>query len=101
MTKLTICRAWNNPQIRITVTNEEISLEVSLEDFLVALADEAAEPIVESVAQSAGNPAFWFTKEALTTNLVKALESNTAQTEFFKAANRVIDKIKQESSKVM
>lgn len=101
MTTVTICREWNNPQIHITVSNKDIALEMTLDDFLIALADEAAEPIVESIAGNAGNPSFWFTKEALTKNLVKALEGNIAHTEFVKAANRIIDKVKLESTKVM
>ena len=51
--KITICRKWNNPEIRINVSDEDISIEISLADFLYALADEAAEPIAESIAQAA------------------------------------------------
>ena len=101
MSTVTICREWNNPQIKITVSNKNISLEMTLDDFLIALADEAAEPIVESIAENAGNPSFWFTKEALTKNLVKALEGNIAHAEFVKAANRIVDKVKSESTKIM
>ena len=101
MTKITICRKWNNPQIGITVTDQDISLEMSLDDFLVALTDEAAEPIVESIAASAGNPAFWFTKEALVRNLVNTLEGQAVHLELVKAAERIISDIKKETSKVM
>ena len=101
METVTICREWNNPQIRITVNNQLISLEMSLDDFLLALADEAAEPIVEKIAESASNPTFWFTKEALTRNLVKALEGADAHAEFVKAANRIVERIKRETNKVL
>ena len=101
MTKIMICRKWNNPQIGITVSNQEISLEMSLDDFLVALTDEAAEPIVESIASSAGNPAFWFTKEALTRNLVNTLEGASVHLELVKAAERIISAVKNETTKVM
>lgn len=37
---VTVSRKWNNPQIYINVTSEEIELSMSLDDFIVALADE-------------------------------------------------------------
>ena len=101
MTTVTICREWNNPHISITVTDQNIAMEMSLDDFLIALADEAAEPIVENIAANSGNPTFWFTKDVLTKNLVKALEGNVTHLELVKAANRIIDKVKLESVKVM
>ena len=99
--KITICRNWNNPEIQINVSSENISLEMGLADFLHALADEAAEPIAASITGAAGNPSFWFTKEALTRNLVKALEGADAHAEFVKAANRIVERIKRETTKVM
>lgn len=101
MTKITICRNWNNPEIGIGITSESISVEISLDDFLWALADEAAEPIVASIAEAAGNPAFWFTKESLTSNLIKSLESADVHAVLVKASNQVIEKVKQETSKVV
>ena len=101
MTKVTICRQWNNPQIAITVSNESLSIELSLDDFLIALADEVAEPLVESIATKAGNPSFWFTKEAVTKNLVQAIEGEEARKHFLSAAHQIIEKIKQETSKVV
>ena len=99
--KITICRKWNNPEIRINVSDEDISIEISLADFLYALADEAAEPIAESIAQVAGNPSFWFTKEALTNNLVKSLESADVHSVLVKAANQIIEDVKKETTKVI
>ena len=101
MKKITICRKWNNPQITITVTSEDISLEMSLEDYLVALADEVAEPLVQSIVDDVGNPTLWFTKEALSRNLIKALEGNKAHEHLVQATERVITKVKQETSKVV
>ena len=37
---VTVSRKWNNPQIYIDITNEGIELSMSLDDFVVALADE-------------------------------------------------------------
>ena len=37
---VTVSRKWNNPQIHINITNDEIALSIALDDFLVALADE-------------------------------------------------------------
>ena len=74
--------------ISISVSNDSISLEMTLEDFLIALSDEVAEPLAASIAEGAGNPAFWFTKKALTDNLVKALESKLALEHFIEATNK-------------
>ena len=99
--KITICRNWNNPEIQINVSSENISLEMGLADFLHALADEAAEPIAASIAGAAGNPSFWFTKEVLTSNLIKSLESADVHAVLVRAANQVIEKVKQETRKIM
>lgn len=37
MTKVTVSRYWNNPEITTTVTNHGISIEMDLDDFLDAL----------------------------------------------------------------
>ena len=101
MTKVTICRKWNHPMISISVSNDSISLEMTLEDFLIALSDEVAEPLAASIAEGAGNPAFWFTKKALTDNLVKALESKLALEHFIEATNKIIGVVKSETNKVV
>jgi hypothetical protein len=43
-TVITIGRKWNNPRIMVWVTDEEIGLGLSLDDFLIALAAEIGNP---------------------------------------------------------
>lgn len=100
-TKVTIMRKWNNPQISIAVTDEEIKMEISLKDFLEALVDEAAEPFVSMVATDAGSPALLMTNKQLQDKLVSVIESDKVNGVFVEAAERVIDAIKQETTKVM
>ena len=101
MTKVTILRKWNNPQIAITVSDDGIGVEMTLSDFLIALADEVAEPLVQSVAIDAGNPSLWFTKETLVKKLTDAIEGDKARQQFADAASKVIDTVKQETTKVV
>lgn len=39
-TVVTISRKWNNPQIKTTISKEGIELQISIEDFEVALLEE-------------------------------------------------------------
>lgn len=98
---VTVIRKWNNPSIEIRLSNDSLELDITLEDFLIALADEVAEPLVSGIAEEAGNPSFWFTKEAVTKNLLKAIEGKGANQYFAAAAERVINRIKQESVKAI
>ena len=101
MKTVTILRKWNHPQISITVTNESIGIEMSLHDFLAALADEAAEELVVDIAKSSGNPTFVFTNKQLQERLVKVIESERTNEILTAAANRIIDAAKMETSKVI
>lgn len=98
---VTILRKWNNPQIVIRLSNEALELDMSLEDFLLALTDEAAELLVKQAVQDAGNPTLLFTNAQLEKRLVDSIEGKKAQAIFMAAADRVIEAVKGESSKVM
>ena len=37
---VTVSRRWDNPEIKTTISNESISLEISLEDFKTAMLAE-------------------------------------------------------------
>lgn len=52
-----ISRNWDNPEIKITVTDKGISIEMSLTDFITAVSEET------------GNPTLMFTTEQLRRNL--------------------------------
>jgi hypothetical protein len=98
---VTILRKWNNPYIEIRLSSEELEIDMSLDDFLLALTDEAAEPLVKQAVQDAGNPTLLFTNAQLERRLVESIEGKKAQTIFMAAASRVIDAVKGETSKVM
>lgn len=70
---LVISRHWDNPTIVVTIRDEGISLECSLDDFLLALAEEIKHPLVS------------FTKGRMLADLQAA-------------KNVVLDKIKQAST---
>ena len=101
MKKVTILRKWNNPAIEIVISQESIELSMSLDNFLLALTDEAAEPLVKQVVQDAGNPTLLFTNAQLERRLIDAIEGNKAQAIFMSAADRIIEAVKGETSKVM
>lgn len=58
--KVVIARKWNSPHITATITNEEISLTMSLADFVFALAEEV------------GSPTFIITKKGLKEAILSA-----------------------------
>jgi hypothetical protein len=99
--KVTIMRRWNDPRIQITVTREDISLEMSLSDFIYALTDEAAEPLVRDVIQMAGSPALVMTKAQLERKLVAAIESARSRAIFERAAETIVTAVKHETTKLM
>lgn len=100
-TKVTIMKKWNSPVIRIRVTDEDISLEMPLIDFVCALTDEVAEPLVVDVAALIGNPAFIFTNASLQKKLIQEIESQAVQKLFLDATARIIEEVKKETVKVM
>lgn len=101
MKKVTILRKWNNPKIEIQVTDDAIELSLSLEDFVRALTDEVAEPMVRQVVQDAGNPTLWFTGAKLEKKMVDSIEGIKAQAIFIEAMERIVETIKAETTKVM
>lgn len=60
---IVISREWNNPQIEISVTDVNISIKLSLPDFIDAITQEIAHPIKV------------YTKKGLREQIVLAAES--------------------------
>jgi len=73
---LTISRYWTNPKIQTIITDESISLQVSLDDFISALKTEI------------GSVSFVFKKETFNAQLDSAV-------------NKVLEMVKEESVKVI
>jgi hypothetical protein len=101
MEKVVVMRKWNDPEIRITVSNEAIGIEMSLHDFVRALTDEAAEELVAQAVRDAGNPTLLFTSAQMEKRLVDSIESDKAQAIFVAAAERIVKAMKAETAKVM
>lgn len=76
MEKVTISRYWNNPEINTSVTNESISLTISLEDFIAALKHEI------------GSVTTTLTQKGFSTQLDNAVHN-------------VLEKVKEESKKII
>lgn len=76
MLKITISRKWHNPKIESLITNKEISLSISMEDFIKALKAE-----IGSVR--------WVVKQ------------NTFETMLDAAIKKVLLGVQEESAKVM
>lgn len=73
---ITILRKWNHPQIHIWISDEEIGLKMSIEDFKEALKKEI------------GSVTWVFRKESFEKMLDNAI-------------NQIISDIKKESAKIM
>lgn len=101
MKTVMICRRWNNPEIEIRIDHLEVEIGMSMNDFITALADEAAEPLAASIAGNAGNPFLLLTSAQLVDRIVAAVESGPARDIFAAAAERVFSGMKAETAKVM
>ena len=75
-TVVTISKEWNNPEIKISISAKEISLELSLADFVSALKQEFV-PIT------------------------RILKQKTFENQLDAAIARVLTKAKQETTKVI
>lgn len=101
MKKVTILRKWNSPQIEIRVTSESIQIDMTLDDFIRALTDEVAEPLVKQISQDIGNPTLLFTKSQLEKRIVDSVEGAESRAIFSTATEKIIDQVKKETIKVM
>lgn len=59
--KVVVGRKWNNPEIYTHLSTEKIQLEISIEDFVLALANEIK------------RPAFILSRNGLNTELLAAI----------------------------
>lgn len=100
MKMITILRRWNNPNIQIQVTDQSIELTMTLDDFILALADEVAEPLVRQVVQDAGSPLLLLTNAQLEKRLVTTIESEKAHAIFIEATTEIIEAVKAETRKL-
>lgn len=101
MNTISIMRRWNNPEISILLTEDGISIGMSLTDFIAALTDEVAEPLVRDVVQAAGSPVLVMTKTQLEKRLVAAIESQRSREIFEIATERIVAAVKWETTKVV
>ena len=101
MEKITILRKWNNPEIKVSITSEEIAISINLEDFVRALADEVAEPTVKQIAEDAGNVTLLITNAQLQKRMIASIEGQKVQNIFLKAMKDIIEQAKAETSKVI
>lgn len=101
MNTISIMRRWNSPEISIVLTEDGISIGMSLTDFVTALTDEVAEPLVRDVVQTAGSPVFVMTKTQLEKRLVVAIESRRSREIFEAAAERIVAAVKRETTKAV
>lgn len=101
MEKITILRKWNNPEIKVSISSEDIAISINLEDFVRALADEVAEPTVKQIAEDAGNVALLMTNAQLQKRMVSSIEGQKVQDIFLSAMKEIIEQAKAETSKVI
>jgi len=76
MNYVTISRYWRRPHIEVEVTTKKLELRMAMTDFRAALVEEL------------GAPWSWMTKKQLDAKLQTAID-------------KVVEKVKQESAKVM
>ena len=101
MEKITIIRKWNNPEIKVSVEIDGIGISMGLSDFIRALADEVAEPMVLQIAKDAGNVALLMTNTQLQKRMVASIEGQKVQGIFVEAARQIVEVAKAQTSKVI
>jgi Asp/Glu/hydantoin racemase len=97
---LVISRRWHNPKIEIGMSDDGIEIKTGVDDFVRALSDEAAEPLVAALISQLGPPTLWMTRKRLADEIVGALEGVAAQEIFAAAAQRVFAGLKAETKQV-
>jgi hypothetical protein len=97
---LVISKKWSNPRIEMSIDDEGISIKMSVDDFVAALADEAAEPLAMSLVERMGNPTFWFKRDHINSALAAALENADSRGIFAQAAERVFREVKGHSREI-
>ena len=100
---VTISRKWHNPQIAITVSNEGISLEMQMDDFVEALKRELeTEGFVEGIKAGVGSATWIFRDKTFGRKVDQAAADakGALHGALGAAIERIISGVKQESSKV-
>ena len=105
---VTVSRRWDNPQISISITGDEIALSMALADFLTALRQEIDLQIpafLDTIKQQIGSVTWVFTQATFDATFAKAVNATTEQgildKIFQDAADKVVKGIKEESVKVV
>jgi hypothetical protein len=99
-TLVTVIRKWSSPEIRMHINNDEIGLRMTMDDFVAALADEAAEHLASRLLELLGSPAFIMTRAQLAKRVTDALEDAGAREIFAAAAERIVKAAKAETAKI-
>jgi hypothetical protein len=114
MEYITISKKWNNPQITIEITDDGISLSMSMEDFKEALLQEmrtsrvvSVDDLKAKVKSGVGSVTMVFRDKTFTDKLYSAIDGATGvygEAEFkqrlITGIGRVVEGIKLESVKV-
>ena len=115
---VTISRYWNNPKITTEIWLEGIQLTKPLDDFKESLKQEVDKQILSAINNSIksvidnlkieiGSPIFYITKKSIGDIIDKVLGENVSldKNELYKifdeAFDSIINKIKEESAKVV
>lgn len=103
---VTISRHWNNPEIRMTVNSEAISLEIDLSNFLEALRQEInLDDMLEALRKEIGSVTYVFRQktfdEIFATAVGNVMKRGTFNEGFKTACDIVAKRIKAESRKVV
>jgi hypothetical protein len=111
---VTISRYWNSPKITTSVSKESISLSMDMEDFISALKTEIGfSPVIEGEPQEilaklkaeVGSVTWVFKDETfenqLTAAFNKVVKESKIDTQVETAIMSVLEKVKEESIKVI
>lgn len=95
--KIVVSKAFNGSPIMVNLTNKELAISASLNDFIDALARSTAKKLAEIAAEGAGNPALLLTNAQLKAKLSETISADAVAAELILAAGDLVELLKSHS----
>lgn len=95
-------RKWHHPTIGVEIVQDDgIAIRMSMDDFILALTQEAEVGYVKDLAEAMSHPAFVFTRSGLDAQVDAASAQVPLLDRLKAAAARVTDGMKAETARVV
>lgn len=96
-TTVVISKKFNGAAVQVRVTNTELSISISLSDFISTLAGVAKDGVVTAAAEYAGNPTMLVTNAQLVQRLKSTSTAESVAQALLAASASVVNDLKSHS----